>query len=305
MSVRFVGATEMNGQEIETFQNLTKVWYEGFFQTSQLQRSLQQSETEQTGDVRNMTTQISVTGQVLSDSANTVTFDQTLEYLALEGALNADEYVVLPYLNTQSTREYAETLSAQIPAFKDVELPIGRPMLSTSEGDDGGESNFPIGLAIGIPVAAIATLVIALLVYGKYGRKPRNNSEAAPDTVIAIAVNDAYVAPENPTIAVDAHLEPAENPPLSVDAVLAVDADDGKHSSESKEEDGLPSFKDQVRSGPRPGGLAMQNAAIAGAQDEPSPLSQDGLPEFKDQVRSVARRDQKEVKPTAVAKPDT
>ena len=201
----------MNIQEIETFENLTKVWYEGFFQTSQLRRSLQQSETEQTGDVRNMTTQISVTGQVLSDSANTVTFDQTLEYLALEGALNAEEYVVLPYLNTPERREYAETLSAQIPAFNNVES-IGRPMLSTSEGDDGGESNFPIGLAIGIPVAAIATLVIALLVYGKYGRKPRNNSEGASDTVIAIAVNDAYVAPENPTIAVDAHLEPAENP---------------------------------------------------------------------------------------------
>jgi len=244
----------MSLQETVIFERVMTNWYEDFFQNRQPQRILQSGSFSETLPVRDMTTSVSVTSQESTANAVTVRFDQTIAYTAFEGALNAEDYIILPFLNSDARNEYGLALTTQIQSFENIETPISRPVLSSStaaapatNADDG----LPIGLVVGLSVAAVVALLIAGFVYKKYGRTARateQQSEPPPESP-----QQSEPLPEPP-------LSQQNNDPSTVVAVAVLDSGNDAQSSH-----GLPSFKDQVRS-VTPAVQSKQNEVLPTAQ---------------------------------------
>ena len=254
LSIQFVGANEMSLQETVIFERVMTNWYEDFFRNRQPERILQSSAFSETLPVRDMTTSVSVTSQEPTANAVTVLYDQTIAYIAFEGALNAEDYIILPFGNSEAKNEYGLSLATQIQSFENIETPISRPVLSSStaaapatNADDG----FPIGLVVGLAVAAVVASLIAGFVYKRYGRKTKatdQQSEPQPESPVSQQNNDPSTV-----VAVD-------NDPSTVVAVAVLDSGNDAQSSH-----GLPTFKDQVRS-VSPAVQAKQNEVLPTAR---------------------------------------
>jgi len=191
ITLEFVRIEKLDKEEIEKFQEVTKDWYEGFFQEQSGRRNLQETFAA-AADVRNMTTNITVTGQdfLASDAAkgrphnvDTIKYDQELEYVAYEDALQPEEYIRMPFLDPEKNKEYGDMLSASIPAFVFVETPISPPILS--EPSSGGDlsTGAIIGIAVGAAAACIAAVLGATTWRKAIGKRTReSNVESVADT---------------------------------------------------------------------------------------------------------------------------
>ena len=121
---------ELSLKEIVAFELISKDWYEDFFASN-----------VETVSVRNMTTRFSLRSQNAIASSekdgrpfaeNTITYDQTIAYLALDDAFTAKDYIELPFLSLQGNQDYAARLKEGIDAFRNVQTPLARPRLPTS-----------------------------------------------------------------------------------------------------------------------------------------------------------------------------
>lgn len=84
-----------------------------------------------------------------ASNANTITFDQQMKYVALEGAESPEFYLTLPYRNIIANGQLGRLLRTNLTAFAEVAFPIELPKLPSQEatdrlkppnanGDDGG-----------------------------------------------------------------------------------------------------------------------------------------------------------------------
>ena len=228
------GAKEMSLQETVMFEQLTEDWFEGFFRRNPFQAV----------DIGEVKTSISVERQDVTDSGNTITVDQTIAYLALDGALEPEDYLIVPYLHAQENRDFATALAARIGALEGVQSPIGRPFVENNESDD-----VRIGLIIGLSVAAtVVTMAIAAWAYQKYGTEPKSPPKSHPNDSTPQEDADAYRSTSMETA-----ME-TDRPPtvLAVAEVQLPPSSEQPLADHPHRHDGLPSFKDQVRFVPRP-----------------------------------------------------
>jgi len=236
------GAKEMSLQETVMFEQLTEDWFEGFFRKNPLQ----------TVDIGEVKTSISVVRQDVTDSGNTITVDQTIAYLALDGALEPEDYLIVPYLHAQENRDFATSLAARISALEGVQSPIGRPVVENNESD-----GVRMGLVIGLSVAAtVLTMAIAAWAYQKYRTEPKSPPKSHPndsntpqqqdvDAYVSTSMETAMETDRPPTVLAVAEVQP--EPPSSREQPPT---DDRLHRLGLPVH--LPSFKDQARFVPRP-----------------------------------------------------
>lgn len=136
----------MNPTEITLFEELTEEWYEDFFGIGL-----------SSSNIRNVQTRVHVTDQNVGSSANTVVYDQTIVYSVSEGTLSAKDYLILPYLDDQSNRAYAQSLSREIDAFRLLDFPIRLPEIIVD--DEKPAFNNTTGKIVGDVVGAVALLL--------------------------------------------------------------------------------------------------------------------------------------------------
>jgi hypothetical protein len=226
------------------FIRITEDWYEGYFRSREEGGRKLQSDPDFVG-IRDMSTIITMTDQEPLPASlengrpfatNTITYDQTISYVALDSALKPEEYIVLPFLDLQENENYRTRLAESISAFRNVKPPIPRPVLASEGGDDG----LSTGAFAGIIVGTILVFLLAGLrtrdIWKKLRRdrpadEPLRSTEPTAQLPMAYAVEDAVLVPEE---------TPHDEPPP----------------------DELPTFKGQTRSvhhGPR----AMVPARLA------------------------------------------
>lgn len=189
VTLEFDGAGEIPDADIPTWQRLTEEWFEGYFQQN-FRRGLQQA--LQPGNT-NFETTIRLTNQNVSvkqdgSSVNTVVYEQMVRYVMQSSKVTAEDYIPLPFVNSQANKEYADTLRAEIDAFASLEA-IGVPEIKTSTPPPGpptprggediepeDESSAPIGAIIG--GIAAGALVISAVVGGILWKKRAGSNTA-------------------------------------------------------------------------------------------------------------------------------
>lgn len=95
---------ELSLAEIDQLEALMKGWFEDFYSIDNERRQLDEGEggggrALQRDLVRNMRTTMSILAQDVAVASNTITFDQQMQYEALEGAEEPEYYLTLPYRN--------------------------------------------------------------------------------------------------------------------------------------------------------------------------------------------------------------
>lgn len=204
----------------------------------------------------------------------------------------------------------------------------GPPTANNTEVDNRVESNgaqedFPIGLTVGVTIAAVVALIIGILAFKKYRGKAKSLDESHEAPILAVAVNDDPTLP--PVAQVRTVLAVPENrdaPPQNNGLLRFKDQarphpDEEEQGNErqslsaqpiagTEKLDGLPDYKDQVRivEGRQyeDQDEEMQSVSVKPIVSEPEKL--DGLPDYKDQVRDVQRPGQHHVETTNDARPD-
>lgn len=135
-------------------------WFVAYFNEKETRRRLQQSRSLQfrVPAVRDMSTAFDVTGQnSQSAEGNSITYTQTLDYEATSDAKEANDYALLPFVNTPYKQLLVETLRNNIDAFSSL-TDISTPVIpAETGGDDGGLS---LGAIIGIAVGGAAGLLL-------------------------------------------------------------------------------------------------------------------------------------------------
>lgn len=103
VSLSLNGVSTMSGLATETFERLTKEWYESFF----IERSGRSF-------ARNMQTTIDVAKTNVyyseddSSLVNTITYKQTIVYMAESNNKEANHCISLPFKDINATTEYGE-----------------------------------------------------------------------------------------------------------------------------------------------------------------------------------------------------
>ena len=177
ISIQFVNAGVLEDDEIETFQTTMASWFNNYYlqdsgdnnsssnsTSSPQSRRLQDSTIADRTAVRDMSSTITVTNQEVEtmDGArtNTVTYEQFLTYVALEGAADPEEYATLPFLDDASNVALGLELR-EFQNFDDVRLPLQVPnvpdqsQIRDSGDDDGLGTGAIIGIAVGGGVALL------------------------------------------------------------------------------------------------------------------------------------------------------
>jgi len=199
ITLEFVRVRKLTGKEIEKFEALMEDWFEGFFrERSGPQRKIQGDSAPVA--VRDMATNITVTDQdlVAGDAAegrlydvNTITYDQTIEYLALENALRPKQYIELPFLNLDENEEFGDMLSSNISAFRFVHTPISVPELREDRDEGGTATGAIVGIAVG---AAAALGIVAGLSTMKW--KKKKQEENSTEATIESNIRSSTISPQ-------------------------------------------------------------------------------------------------------------
>jgi len=165
IALEFSRARNLNAAETDKFETLTKQWFEGFFEARSGRRKLQISV-----GLRNMKTNITVTSQkfLLADpgngrpyNVNKITYSQTIDYIALENARTPEEYVLMPFRDSDANSQYRDNIAGNIDALRFIEsVPI--PKIEGDAGDGGLGTGAIVGIALGAVVVGAAVGFFAI-----------------------------------------------------------------------------------------------------------------------------------------------
>jgi hypothetical protein len=147
-------------------------WFVAYFNEKEMRR-LQQSRGLQfrVPSVRDMSSAFDVTSQnSQSAQGNTITYTQTLDYMATSDAKEPNDYALLPFVNTPYKQMLVETLRSNINAFSTL-TDISTPVIPSETG--GGDGGLSLGAIIGIAVGGAAGLL--LLAWGAYAMGSRRD----------------------------------------------------------------------------------------------------------------------------------
>lgn len=219
IALEFSRADKLNQAEIDKFETLTKEWFEGFFLARSGRRNLQTSV-----GLRDMQTNITVTGQKFLEAnaangrlhnVNTITYSQTIDYIALERAPTPEEFIVIPFLNNGANIQYRDSLARNIDALRSIEsVPIPE-IVQDDPGDDGG---LGAGAIVGIALGAVVVGVVVgfFAIKRRSARRPLQLHKEDRDSSILrpVAPHDFS---QDPTNATDDMPPDAENRPPLVD----------------------------------------------------------------------------------------
>jgi len=213
LSIHFAGATKMSVSETFDFERLLEDWFVDFFR----------KQTVQTLGAGKMETRTMVTGQDVTHSGNTVTFDQSIAYSALEDTLDPQDYLIIPYLDVQENRAVSTSLAGKIKAFNGIHPTVPRPALP-SETRESEEKASPL-IAMSV-LAGSLVVVVAVLVFQEYKRGVCTSEQR----VKSISSRD--------------HIESIERNEETVSSVVALAARHRATSGSLQWQ--LPTFKEQV-----------------------------------------------------------
>jgi len=207
VALEFTRAEELDEAEIDKFETLTKDWFEGFFQARTGRRKLQTSV-----GLRNMKTNITITGQKFleanaangrPDNVNTITYNQTIEYFALENAQTPKEYIEMPFEDSGAKSQYRDSLAGNIDALRFIES-VPTPVIQVDDpGGGGGGGGLGTGAIVGIALGAliVGAVVGFFVIKRRSARRPlqvhkedRESSNLRPD-----APHDSSFDPTNTT----------------------------------------------------------------------------------------------------------
>lgn len=154
ITIQFVGVSELQVEDKIAFEEISESWFEGYFllfgdseglHDMKTRVSFQGERTEMVGTVR----------------VNTITYDQWLSFRPSGATLTPEELVLQPFRNLQQNELYASLLKSRIDAFTGVEVPVQRPIISTSNASntsDGMNSASIAGIVVGVVVGLALTL---------------------------------------------------------------------------------------------------------------------------------------------------
>ena len=211
----FNNVSFMSEPEIETFERLTKTWYETFFyqRSGRLLQSL-------TLDAWNMQTAIEVNEQKINLSeddtllVNKITYNQTIAYTAKSTNLGAKTYITLPFEDFNANTEYGGTLKSQMVAFLGLRSPLPIPKFETKTENEGEGSAIGILVGASVGVAALLLLVIVLCV-GILVKKRRDDAgegQRPPSAAGVIVYDGLGEALATRSVAAHAVLLASDNP---------------------------------------------------------------------------------------------
>jgi len=252
----FVSVTEpiMNKGEVESFEKISKVWYEGFFRTN-----------ADLAGARNMSTTIFVTRQEMNDAILSVFYNQSLLYIGLDATVQAQDLIARPFVDVQAKQSYGQALAEQIPLFESVSA-IAQPVLvmvdedastpaettmdenassaNDSEIDDGSSTGIIVGVGVGIGVL----VVVVAAVFGM-SRQKRDQDKAIQSqsnngrSLLSSEANDPSNDGTLEAVAGGASPLPQPQDEGSTLEVVAIPID----IDDEQQRNCLPSFKDQVQ----------------------------------------------------------
>jgi len=151
-----------------------------------------------------------------SISTNRIVYDQTMSYIALPGAQDAENYITLPYLDGEENRNYVARLVSSLDAFPEDTVPstVSCPTIQSTEnapsGDDSSDT-LSIGIIVGICVAVIVLLMLA---FGfRWYQKCSAATPPQQQQPSLSSVSSVLPVTEEP--------EPGETEPAPIDTVIA------------------------------------------------------------------------------------
>jgi len=246
LSIKFLGAREMNLRETLTFEEVMVDWFEEFFRNQSI---------ELVG-AGSFDTSIDITEQIVTDTSNIIKFDQTVTFIAVKGALDPEDYVAMPYYNAHANRDLVTRLLGQIGALEGVQAPIAPPIFSgqsmscgesaAATAADDDSSPMILAAALSAVAGAIVAFSIAALMYKRYG--PKSSATNGHNTTESLCHSTHYSQEHGSTGRNSAESEPSpEEPrddhPSSTTAVLEIP----QQSEVPQSPRVLPDFKDQCR----------------------------------------------------------
>jgi hypothetical protein len=140
LQITFTGVGTINSVDIITLQSGMEKWFEAYFnevQENQQRRILLRGQQYhrrvqqfRVPDVQNMTTVIDITSQDTTSThgTNTVQYTQTLLYEATKDARPADDYALMPCVDTPYKNTLLASLKANVTSFVDV-VAISTPLI--------------------------------------------------------------------------------------------------------------------------------------------------------------------------------
>jgi hypothetical protein len=203
VSLVLAGVAELTPSETASFEKLTADWLESFFAQSEetaRRRSLQDG-TSSGSKIYEVESTVTVTGQDVGEktvngetvSVNTLTYNQTLSYMATDDAGDAREYALMPFSNDEVRSQYESTLIQNIAAFSSLQVPMETPVIKADEtestGDstakaadtDGGSGGLSsgalIGIVVGAVIAAVAVFVFLFWIRSKTASGKQQNED--------------------------------------------------------------------------------------------------------------------------------
>jgi len=170
--------------------------------------------------MRDMKAEITITGQkfLAADegngrpyNVNKITYSQTIDYIALENARTPEEYVLMPFRDSDANSQYRDNIAGNIDALRFIEsVPI--PKIEGDAGDGGLGTGAIVGIALGAVFVGAAVGFFAIR--RRSARRPPLVHKAERDNSILrpVAPHDLCLDPTNAT---DDMPPDAENrPPL-------------------------------------------------------------------------------------------
>jgi hypothetical protein len=151
VEITFTGvSTIVSSSDLLQFQATIVVWYEKYFNEEQFREP----------DVMNMKTAMNIITQdnTRTSGSNTVTYRQDLEYDATNDARTAEDFVLLPFVNTNYKNHLLNTLKSDVRSFSGLTA-ISNPVIADSiivekSGD------LSVGAILGVVVAGIFCLLL-------------------------------------------------------------------------------------------------------------------------------------------------
>lgn len=180
VTMRLQGAGELSPDSVTAFENALKAYYETFFSSTSTGRRFLQAD-----QMTNFVTAIFATEQDFDAEGNTITYDQRITFVPVEGqtlsATDAQQVLAIPLANAQQREEFAQSLQTSDPAFADLSS-VDEPNIPPPNGDkdttppkekdDDDDNGIPLFVFI---VAAIA-LCCCCGGAGAYVYKNRENN---------------------------------------------------------------------------------------------------------------------------------
>jgi hypothetical protein len=207
ITLTFNDVTELSSTEISIFEEITKDWFEEYFNNRTTGRRMIGRSLQGSGDIRNMDTTIKVINQALDTLGNTIRYNQSLVYIATANAQSADELIVQPFQDNFANADYASRLSINLDAFRRVGSPIAVPVVKEekapeAEENDGLSLYAIIGIAVGGTVFCALLLFLAIRSMGSdKDATGYVDSGSLPPTQFNINAAEEVSVIEDPTVA--------------------------------------------------------------------------------------------------------